>query len=1061
MAKLNPGAPAYFLNEESFNYADLNKLSNQFARRLLGHGCELEDRIVLLIPPGFELMAWVLATLKAGCVCVPLDIMDAEQRIQHYLRDSDPKLVIVGDQFRSYCSKHYSIWSSSESFDFAKNYSGDNLCKIPSLETASFIFFTSGTTGRPKGVVQQHSDLNASFKWFPNYFDLSSEDIGIVKSACNMIGFRGESLSMLAVGAASIILPLETRSDLNLLLDAIQINQISFIRLTPSMLRVMLRSGKLGNCKSLRNIVCAGEPLSERIEKQVLATLPETNLYLGYGTTESPGGIYRHCNREKRGKVYTLGRTIGYSQAFILSNTGDLVERGNPGEICLGGGNVARGYWRQPKLTEEKFINNPHSINTGGKLYRTGDEGLQLEDGQFLFLGRLDLQENLNGVRVDLREVEATVVAAFDSVDTAIAIIKRQQEHHDLLVVYYNVVTNTDPPTEQEIKAFLNDKLPSNILPNRVIEIQKFPLNLSGKIDRRALQSYPIKSLKTKHAHYSSDLELNLALIWKNILRLESLPARDEYFHNLGGSSLDIMELAQQLEVEFKQRFSQKFLFDHNTIAKLAHGMTGQSAEMPDNQGIRNDVNLRASGGIPLEKNVDFSQFKPVLLNPNASKGSLICCGAHQEIARAFPEHAVVGLCVPFGSLSAKKFETLAHHYATAIKNMQLPNTICVLGYSLGCEIAFRLAELMQSRCYQKSTLILIDHPVPKPCASDLHLLIAEQGPYVELIEPLKTTIANNASFRGASIRIQECKGNHRSIIQAEKEPGVFEYIGRLLDTQPENMHVKGVKRHPGSSIGLDRKETYESLFTLGSQAMDVCDFDKAKQYFLQAIEIHPAFDAFNQLAWIHESTHDYNTALMYWKKATMARPQSAYALVNLGWLQFHLKKHVATLDSCRVARSRDPYFLDIYEIEYKCLQRLKLYDRVEELQQFVRKNIREMVFNGNRIPISIYFPEGFIQEELDLKKTFNLTENYSIHLFHRACRFKRFQEEEKAIRIFEKVLDSTSLKGLLAKSCFHLGEIYESRNEHKKASCFLHNCLQHNPRFLISGERLRNLPQP
>jgi non-ribosomal peptide synthetase component F len=265
----SPDAIAFEKEGSRLSYATLNTTANQIAKRLRDRGVRAGDRVGLYMAADFDLMAAVMAVLKTGAMCVPLDPFDPDERLQFYLKDCEPRCVVTKSPHAHSVPSRWHPYCLDEDRARLLGEPDENLEATPPPESPAFLFYTSGTTGTPKGVVQRHSELVTSYAWFRSYFDVTAGDCGVLKTPCNLVGFRGESLSMLPAGASTVILPVELRYDLKRLVQHLQRGGITLIRLTPSMLRVMLGLPEFTACQRLKHVVCAGEPLSAELEKAV------------------------------------------------------------------------------------------------------------------------------------------------------------------------------------------------------------------------------------------------------------------------------------------------------------------------------------------------------------------------------------------------------------------------------------------------------------------------------------------------------------------------------------------------------------------------------------------------------------------------------------------------------------------------------------------------------------------------------------------------------------------------------------------------------------------------
>lgn len=504
-AQHTPAAIAAIHGEEVMTYRELNHRANQLAHWLRAEGVEAGVRVGLCLEHGLDLMVAVLGILKSGGICVPLEPDDPALRLVWLLSDTQPLLTVTQQTLLEHLpTACESIRLDGDSALLNRQPTHEPTYPFDSPDLA-FIFYTSGTTGQPKGVMHSHNELLTAYTWLEGYYEITPQDCGILRIASHLVGFRGEILSMLVSGAKTIVADHRRRNDVEHLLDLILRHGISFIRLTPTMLKGLLDSPRIDQCRSLRHVVCSGEPLPQDLEERFLSRLPAVKLHLFYGATEAPGAMCRICQPGDRQASNRIGRPVAKSYVRLLSPDLQPVAQGAEGEICIGGAVVSQGYWNRPDLTAARFIPDPLGANPNNRLYRTGDRGRELDDGQIVYLGRSDRQANLRGLRIDLNEIEHSL-RSHPHVSSAAVLVREERPGEQRLIAYLTPTSTDRPPMASALRAFLAERLPVAMIPERFIVLSQFPVGRSGKVDYAALSvpgvepSHPHEDTPRRHA---------------------------------------------------------------------------------------------------------------------------------------------------------------------------------------------------------------------------------------------------------------------------------------------------------------------------------------------------------------------------------------------------------------------------------------------------------------------------------------------------------------------------------------------------------------------------------
>ncbi len=569
--KINPNAIALELDDNQLTYSELNKKVNQLANYLTAQEKVKGKFVALLLERSFEMVISILAVIKSGGAYLPLDTEQPSDIINYILSDANVLTIITHKKYHNKINNNNvnvflidAHWEKINKED--KNIFTYNV----SPESITYCIYTSGSTGKPKGTLLHHKGLLNRILWMKEAINSSNKDIFLQKTPYTFDVSVWEFFLPLTIGAKLVIAKPEGHKDPFYLQSLINEKKVSIIHFVPSMLRVFLDTPEVSECKSLKNIICSGEALPVEIQNDCLRLL-KSNLFNFYGPTEATVDVtYWKCKEKLKYSHVPIGKPIANTQVYILDNFQNPVPVGIPGELYIGGINLAYGYLNKPELTAEKFIPNNFSLYHGERLYKTGDLVKYLPDGNIVFLSRIDYQVKLRGLRIELGEIESEI-RENDFVNDALVNIYSDDYNNQYLIAY--VVTsskNVDDNTEK-IKGKLTKSLPEYMIPTFYIYLDKFPLTTSGKINRKLL---PLPDNKIKPSNKeivlpTSEAESILVSLISDLLNIDEISIDDNFFA-IGGHSL----LATQLLIRIKKKLSidipLKYIFEKPVIKNFA-----------------------------------------------------------------------------------------------------------------------------------------------------------------------------------------------------------------------------------------------------------------------------------------------------------------------------------------------------------------------------------------------------------------------------------------------------------------------------------------------------------
>ncbi|TXH18571.1 MAG: amino acid adenylation domain-containing protein [Mycobacterium sp.] len=555
-------------------YAELDRRAEDLALRLQGLGVGAGSIVAVLLDRCDDLVVALLGVLKAGGAFMPIDPAQPTNRIAS---------VLAGAPGVGVCLTHQRHLPHLHGFDGHRlsldeqgaptargsvPFVGPSVTDVTASSPA-YVVHTSGSTGAPKGAVNTHGGLRNYLLWMADTYRVTSDDRVLHHTPVTFDASLAEIFLPLVLGARLVIARPEGHKDVGYLVRTIAEQSITqVVHVVPSILRAMLAEPAIANCAALRRVSCGGEVLPYEVVQRFWATL-DADLWNEYGPAEAAITTTAfHCERATSGPPVPIGRPIANVTIHIVDAQLQPVPVGVPGEVLIGGANVGRGYLNQPDATAARFIANPFTADSGQMLYRTGDLARYLPGGTIEYLGRLDDQVEIHGVRIEPSEVEAAL-DAHPGVRESAVVTGTDGRGNTLLVAHFVGVTEPAPSTA-ELRRFLLDWLPAAMVPAVFIPMAALPRTSGGKVDRRALAS-AVDASPVQDAVFVAPrtrAEQILAEIWREVLEVDRVGVHDDFFA-LGGSSTQSLQISLRANAaDLPLRPESVFLF--GTIAELA-----------------------------------------------------------------------------------------------------------------------------------------------------------------------------------------------------------------------------------------------------------------------------------------------------------------------------------------------------------------------------------------------------------------------------------------------------------------------------------------------------------
>ena len=654
-----PKAVAAISGRERISYEQLNKRAGRLASYLLSRGVGPETLVGLCADRSIRLLVGILGILKAGAAYVPLDPTYPSERLNCILADAKAKVLVTEKKFR-----HIFEANDVDCIDLDRDFPNIDQTKLAPVKAApdnlAYVLFTSGSTGRPKGVALEHRNASNFVQWAQTVF--KREELAgtlFATSVCFDLSVF-EIFVPWSLGGTVIVAP-----NAVMLAELPAADKVTLINTVPSAMTELLRAGAVP--KSVMTVNLAGEPLPEKLVRAIYDQTSVQNVYNLYGPTEAT--TYATYTRVPRTGDVSIGTPVANTQAYILDLDGNLVPKGGRGELYLAGDGLARGYFGRPDLTAERFV--AHSIGeaTRARLYRTGDLCRYRSDGSIEYLGRLDHQVKLRGFRIELGEIES-LLEKHATVRQAIAAI-RDAGNQKRLVAYVTTRANHEISTSA-LRQYLEQALPSYMIPDAFVVMDEFPRMLNGKVDRKSLPSPEAPAASVVQPR--NELETTLVEIWQRVLSAPSIGVTDNFF-DLGGHSLLAARLITEMKDVTGRKISLSAIFRAPTIESLAKLIASEAVSRPDPL----LMHLHHAGdGVPFfaiaAPGVD--SFGLALLARNMGN-----------------EHPVYKLQAPGRLIWERPFEkeelrALSRQYIQAMRSVQANGPYCVGGMCEGVLIA-------------------------------------------------------------------------------------------------------------------------------------------------------------------------------------------------------------------------------------------------------------------------------------------------------------------------------------------------------------------------------------
>jgi aspartate racemase len=698
-AAKTPNAIAVEHADQRLTYRELDQRANQLAHFLSERGVGPESRVGICLRRSLELPVALLAVLKAGGACVPLDPAYPKDRLAYMLEDSQASLVLTQPGLLAEVTDFDAeLIPLDASWNAFSSKSRECVKSSVSPQNLAYLIYTSGSTGKPRGVLLSHSGLVNHNVAAVNLFGITSADRMAQFASISFDIAIEEIFPTWIAGGALVIREEDASLAVGDFLRWVRERKVTALDLPTAYWHELvgeLSESKLRLPESLRIVIVGGEKASS-------AALAAWHKLAGsrvrwvntYGPTETSVIVtaFEPTNWENIPPILPIGRPIANTKIYILDRNLQPLPVGIPGDLYVSGPGLARGYLNRAEVTAEKFIRDPFSRDPEARMYKTGDLACFLANGEIEFAGRTDDQVKIRGYRVELKEIEA-VLGSNPGV-REVAVIARQNETGERNLVAYVVPSREQTPTGSELRSYLKQKLPHYMVPSAFVLLEAMPKTPNGKVDRRNMPAPQSADFSEANEYVAptDELETNLSKIWCAVLTKDKIGIRDNFF-DLGGHSLLAARLMHRIEQALGQRLPLAALLQSPTIETLA-------------------AVLRQEGSA--------SWSSLVAIQPEGSRPPFFCVhgvGGNVVGFRDLARH--LGPDQPFFALQPQGLDgkrpcltgvpEMAENYIREIRRVQPQGPYHIGGYSFGGLVAYEMAQMLRMEGQEVDLLALFD----------------------------------------------------------------------------------------------------------------------------------------------------------------------------------------------------------------------------------------------------------------------------------------------------------------------------------------------------------------
>ncbi len=570
-----PDAVAVVFEKEQLTYRELNKRANQLAHYLQTQGVKPEVLVGICLERACELVVGILGVLKAGGAYLPLDPAYPQERLTYMLEDAQVPVILTQEELVNNLPIHNAqIICINSDWKEITNKSRENPLNEVTPNNLAYVIYTSGSTGKSKGVmIEHHSLVNAYLAWEEAYQLHTYATSHLQMASFSFDVFSGDLVRALCSGGKLVLCPRELLLEPDKLYQLMIQEKVDCAEFVPGVLRNLIQYLEQSQQRLdfMQLLICGSDSWYVlEYEEFRKFCIQKTRLINSFGLTEATiDSTYFETGTTQSSidQLVPIGQPFANSQIYILDHYLQPLPVGVTGEIYIGGAGLARGYFNRPDLTAEKFIPNLFTQKPGEYIYKTGDLGRWLPDGNIELIGRVDNQVKLRGFRIELGEIES-VLGKHPIVKESVVLVREDRPKQQQLVAYV-VPNSTQPINSSNLQQFLQEQLPNYMIPTAFVMLEAFPTTPNGKIDRRALPKPQLQERENTFIAARTKTEIQLTQLWSEVLGVETVGIDDNFFE-IGGNSLLTTKLILKIRAAFQVNLPLRSLFESPTVASLA-----------------------------------------------------------------------------------------------------------------------------------------------------------------------------------------------------------------------------------------------------------------------------------------------------------------------------------------------------------------------------------------------------------------------------------------------------------------------------------------------------------
>ncbi|MDI9357601.1 MAG: amino acid adenylation domain-containing protein [Phycisphaerales bacterium] len=709
-----PNNIAVVFEDKQLTYQELNNKSNQLAHYLHdAYKTKADDIICLLLERSEWMIVAILGVLKSGAAYCPISPEYPEDRIHFILEDTNPKCLIVNIdvvfvnniQLPIVDLRNEGLLQTLETCTIHNS-------PLTIINNLAYIIYTSGTTGNPKGVMVEHVNVVRLFKVTEDKFDVTSRDVWSLFHEYFFDFSVWEIWGALVYGGKLWVVPNSCRKDLSIFYYESIVQGVTILNQTPTSFYALTEiifkeADARANRLPYRRIVFGGEPLNKISVEPFHRAYPSVALVNMYGITETTVHVsYRHLFQSIE-TPSNIGRIFDDLQGFILDGDRRLLPIGSIGELYIGGDGVARGYFNRPELTAKRFIKNPFQTeddnkkNRNSRLYKTGDLVRMLPDGNIEYIGRNDFQVKIRGYRVELGEIENKILEFKNNkaINQAVVLVNDKGDNK-YLVAY--LVASEELKTE-ELRNYLLSQLPEYMVPTAYVQLDKLPLTVNGKLDRKALLNKDISFSDASIVLPVNELEVQILNIFSELLSIKPTEiSTNTSFFKLGGNSILSIRLVRLLNKKFNAQLAVLDIFQYPNVRGLSYRLYFNK----NTQEIVVGLNSSSSNKVMY------------MVHPAASGAEI-----YYNLAYRLQEHYTCWGVQNYNIIKEDKIDDLsqlANYYLQEIEAITKTAPLILLGWSLGAQIALEMAYQLEQRGFRNILIYGLDTIIFDPIMTSI-----------------------------------------------------------------------------------------------------------------------------------------------------------------------------------------------------------------------------------------------------------------------------------------------------------------------------------------------------